>query len=357
MIRILNLDGDAYAIGQQHGAQVADLRPQIEAAMKVRLAALRQKNISLEPFLEETTRIWEVHAPGTLAMLNGISDSLALPWEQFFPYTIASYLTDRLKSLESQEGCTTWAAAGAATRDGAPILVKNRDYRPDHQQLQCLARIKPATGHAYLCLTSAGSPGVFSSGINEAGLAVADTHVVSKDIGPGVARYSLMMQILEKFSTTPEATGYIKTVPHFGDGTLVLADAHGKLAAVELAHSVQAVRTPLKNFVVSTNHFSAPETAPYWMDTNPPRLVGNSQARRQVVEDSLAADFGKVDVTWAQSLMARHADDLSSICRHPDMDAHSVTISTVIFLPVQASLYVANGLPCQAPYEFQRVAI
>jgi hypothetical protein len=76
-----------------------------------------------------------------------------------------------------------------------------------------------------------------------------------------------------------------------------------------------------------------------------------------VVEDSLAADFGKVDVTWAQSLMARHADDLSSICRHPDMDAHSVTISTVIFLPVQASLYVANGLPCQAPYEFQRVAI
>jgi hypothetical protein len=55
--------------------------------------------------------------------------------------------------------------------------------------------------------------------------------------------------------------------------------------------------------------------------------------------------------------MAQHGDDLSSICRHPEMDAHSVTISTVIFQPGQASLYVANGLPCQTPYEFQRVAV
>jgi isopenicillin-N N-acyltransferase like protein len=357
MIRILNLGGTAYTIGQQHGDQVADLRPQIETAMKVRLAALRQKNISLEPFLQETTQIWELHAPGTLAMLHGISDSLALPWEQFFPYTIASYLTDRLNSLGQQEGCTSWAAAGAATRDGAPILVKNRDYRPDHQPLQCLARIKPAAGHAYLCLTSAGSPGVFSSGINQAGLAVADTHVVSKDIGPGIARYSLMMQILERFSTTTEATAYIKTVPHFGDGTLVLADAQGDLAAVELAHSAQAIRSPVKDFVVSTNHFSTPETAPYWVDTNPPRLVGNSLVRRLVVEASLEADFGKVDLPWAQSLMARHGDDLSAICRHPAMDSHSVSISSVIFLPVQASLFLTNGLPCQTPYEFHRVVI
>lgn len=355
MIRILNLAGTDYTIGQQHGAQVAHLRPQIQAAMKVRLAALRQKNLSLEPYLEETTRVWEAHAPGTLAMLHGISDSLALPWEQFFPYTIASYLTDRLKPIGQQEGCTSWAAAGEVTRDGTPILVKNRDYRPDHLPLQSLARIKPTSGHAYLCLTSAGSPGVFSSGINEAGLVAADTHVVSKDIGPGIARYSLMMQILERFSTTAEATAYIKSVPHFGDGTVVLADAQGNLAAVELAHSVQAIRFPTKDFVVSTNHFSAPETASCWVDTNPPRLAGNSLARRQVVEASLQADFGKVDVAWAQSLMARHGDDLSAICRHPETDAHSVSISSVIFLPGQASLYVTNGLPCQTPFEFQRV--
>lgn len=356
MFRVLNLSGNNYTIGQQHGEQVADLRPQIMAAMTVRLAALHQKNTSLKPYLDEIAHIWELHAPGTLAMLNGISDSLELPWEQFFPYTIASYLTDRLKALEQAEGCTAWAAACSATRDGEPIMAKNRDYRPDHQPLQCLARIKPRRGHTYLCLTSAGSPGVFSSGINAAGLATADTHVVSKDIGPGIARYSLMMQILERFSTTTEAIAYVKTVPHFGDGTIVLADAQGNLAAVEMAHSAQTVRNPVKDYIVSTNHFSTTETSPHWVDTNPPRLAGNSLVRRQVVEASLETDFGKVDVSWAQKLMAQHGDDLNAICRHPEMDAHSVSISAAVFLPRQASLYVTNGLPCQTPFELHRVA-
>lgn len=356
-MRILNLAGDAYTIGRQHAAQVADLRPQIEAAMQVRLAALRQKNVPLQPYLDETARIWEAHAAGTLAMLHGMADTLALPWEQFFPYTIASYLTDRLKSLQGPEGCTSWAAAGEATRDGAPLLVKNRDYRPDHLPLQCLARVRPADGHAYLCLTSAGSPGVFSSGINAAGLAVADTHVVSKDIGPGIARYSLMMQILERFSATAEAAAYIRALPHFGDGTLVLADAGGDMAAVELAHSAQALRPAQDNFVVSTNHFSAPQTAPLWVDSNPPRLQGNSLRRRQVVEAALQAARGQVDVPWAQALMAQHGDGLSAICRHPELEAHSVTISTVVFLPRQAALHVTSGLPCQSPYEYHRVNI
>jgi isopenicillin-N N-acyltransferase-like protein len=355
MFRVLNLSGNAFEIGQQHGVQVTSLRPQIVAAMKTRLAALRQKNIALDPYLSEIAEVWEKYAPNTLAMVQGLSDALELPWDQFFPYTIASYLTDRLKISNRPEGCTCWAAAGAATLDGAPILAKNRDYRPDHLPLQCLARVTPIQGHAYLCLTSAGSPGVFSSGINAVGLAVADTHVVSNNIGPGIARYSLMMQILEQFSSTREAIDYISTVPHFGDGTIVLADAQGDLAAVELAHSVQAVRLPVKDYVVSTNHFSEPDTSAFWVENNPPRLVGNSRMRRQVVETSLEADFGRVDIPWAQALMARHGDDLSAICRHPEMDAHSVSISAVIFLPRQASLYVTNGLPCQNPYEFHRV--
>jgi isopenicillin-N N-acyltransferase-like protein len=351
MIRELNLVGDAYAIGQQHGAQVADLRPHILATMQVRLKALRQNDALRQTSLDEIEVTWRQHAPDTLAMLRGMSDSLALPWEQYFPYTIASYLTDRRKQQAPSEGCTTWAASGDMTRDGAPLLAKNRDYRPDHQPLQCLARIKPARGHAYLCLTSAGSPGVFSSGLNAAGLAAADTHVVSSDIGPGIARYSLMMHLLERCETVAEALAYLPSTPHFGDGTVILADAQGDMAVLELAHSAQAVQQDGEGFLVSTNHFSAPETQALWVEANLPRLQGNSQARRQEVEAALRAGRGQVDVPWAQSLMARHGDDLSAICRHPEVEAHGVTISTVVFLPQQASLYVSNGLPCQTPFE------
>jgi len=338
-LRTLHLSGDAYTIGQEHGAQVADLRPKILRAMQVRLAPLRQKITGLDPSLKKITQIWEVHSPGTLAMLHGMADSLALPWDDYFPYTIASYLTDQLKNRGPREGCTTWAAAGEMTRDGAPLLAKNRDYRPDHQALQCLARIEPTHGHPYLCLTSAGSPGVFSSGMNAAGLAVADTHVVSNNIGPGIARYSLMTHLLEQFSRVSEAVDY----------------AQGDMAVFELAHSVQAVRRPAEGFLVNTNHFSAPQTHTHWVDTNPPRLQGNSQARRQHVEAALISSRSQVDVPWAQTLMAQHGDDLSAICRHPEVEAHAVTISAVIFLPQQASLYVAEGLPCQTPFELHRI--
>jgi hypothetical protein len=112
--------------------------------------------------MSEVTRVWETHTPDTLAMLRGMADSLDLEWDDYFAYTIASYLTDRLKAQGHPEGCTTWAAAGDFTRDGTPLLVKNRDYRPDHKALQCLARIKPAHGNPYLSLTSAGSPEYFS---------------------------------------------------------------------------------------------------------------------------------------------------------------------------------------------------
>lgn len=355
-LRLLHLSGDAYNIGRQHGAQAAELRPHLLKTIEVRLAALRQKNRPLAGHLDEIARVWEVHTPATLAMLRGMADALELAWDDYFAYTVASYLTDRLKTQPASEGCTTWAAAGEMTVDGAPLLAKNRDYRPEHQALQCLARVEPDGAHPYLCLTSAGSPGVFSSGINAAGLAVADTYVASDDTGPGIARYSLMMHLLERFSRVSEAVAYLGTAPHFGDGNVTLADAQGDLAVFELAHSAQAVRRPAGGFIASTNHFSAPETSSHWVEDNPPRLQGNSEARRRVVEAALGAARGRVDLPWAQALMARHGGDLSSICRHPEVEAHSVTISSVIFLPRQASLYVANGLPCQAPYELHRVS-
>jgi hypothetical protein len=115
------------------------------------------------------------------------------------------------------------------------------------------------------------------------------------------------------------------------------------------------VRRPAEGFLVSTNHFSAPETHTRWEDTNQPQLQGNSQARRHHVEAALIEGFGQVDVPWAQALMAQHGDDLTSICRHPEVEAHAVTISTVIFLPQQACLYVADGLPCQTPFELHRI--
>jgi isopenicillin-N N-acyltransferase like protein len=356
MIRVLNLSGDARNIGRQHGHHVYDLRPQIQSAIQNRLTTLRKENPDFSHYLKEITPIWKMHAPETLEMLLGISEALDLPWDEYYTYTIASYLTSCLNKTGQSEGCSTWAANGNITRDGAPILVKNRDYDPEHQLLQCLSRIKPDHGYPFLCLTSAGSPGVFSSGINSAGLAVVDTFISSTDIGPGIARYSLMMDILKNYSTVEQAINYLPTRPHFGDGSVTVLDTHGDMAVFEIAHSIQAVRKSDTGFIASTNHFSAPETRSSWLDKEHAHLKGNSQGRRRFIEDALQSAKGQVDIPWSQALMGSHGDNLSAVCRHAEIEPQSVTISCMILLPEQASIYVANGQPCRTPFEFVQLA-
>lgn len=350
--RVLELAGNHYSMGRQHAEQVRDLNPLIEAAMHERLEALARLDVDITSYVAELADTWEEAAQTTLDMLRGIADGLDLDWETYLRYTIASYAEDLANAADATDGCTVWGAAGSITRDGAPVLVKNRDYRPEHQQLQCLARARPEHGYRYAYVTSAGSPAVFSSGMNEAGLAIADTHVVSSDIGPGVARYSVEMDVLEHHDSVESALEYLRDVPHLGDGTLTLVDRAGDMAVAETGHSSVGVVRPEQDFVVSTNHFVTPELHDMWTAEDDPSHGGNSQPRYTHVASALSDHVGAhdVDAGWAQRLMSSHNDDRSTLCRHPDAESDSATISTVIFLCAEGRLQFANGQPCQAVF-------
>jgi isopenicillin-N N-acyltransferase-like protein len=358
-MKVIELTGGYYEMGRRHAQQVQDLRPRIVKAMRQRLETLTSSQADLQPHAAELAVAWEEVARPTLEMLRGIAEGLTLEWEPFFRYTIASYLGDRTQRPADGEGCTAWAAAASVTRNGLPILAKNRDYRPTHQAIQCLARVKPVNGYRCLYVTSAGSPGVFSSGMNETGLVVADTHVTPQVIGPGVARYSVMMEILEHCNDVGSALDYLRQVLHTGDGTLLLLDLAGEMAVFEAGHTIYGVLLPEQDFVVSTNHFSSPQLRDGWVDRYPPELRGNSQNRYARVVSALGAARGRVDASWAQALMSDHGgsqptdDDRRrrAICRHADLSSRSTTISTALYLPQERTLLFANGHPCQAEFQ------
>jgi isopenicillin-N N-acyltransferase-like protein len=351
LIKQIQLAGDHYAMGQQHGRQVAELQPFLAAAMEKRLQALDTLEADLNAYINEQLDLWQESAQPTLDMLRGMGDALGLPNQRYFKYTIASYLTDRARgSSTAEKGCTVWGAAGPVTLDAEPLLAKNRDYWLDHRQLQCLASAHPRQGYRYQYLTSAGSPGVFSAGMNEAGLAVADTHVASLDIGPGLPRYALMMEILERHDQVQSALDYLRLARHVGNGTLALLDAAGDMAVFETGHSHPGVVLPEAGFVVTTNHYVTPDLRERWVDRDPPGLQGNSQARYARVSRALQEACGQVDLTWAQALMSSHRGHLDSICRHPEIEPDSGTIASLIFRPRLKTLYLANGLSCQTPY-------
>lgn len=357
MIRELHLSGNAYVIGKQHGAQVVDLRQHIRLAIEDRLAKLNATGLDVRIDEQEMLEAWQVQAPEILHMLHGLSDSLSLEWERFFRYTISTYLMDRAKRKHHDaQGCTTWAAAGRVTKNSEPLLVKNRDYWKDHQHLQCLAITEPEKGYAYLNLTSAGSPGVFSSGMNSAGLAVADTHVVSLDTGPGLPRYYLMMMILEQHDSVASALDYLRSVKFMGNGTLILQDRLGDAAVVECGYNTSPIKPARGGFAVSTNHYTTRHLEDRWLPRNRREdLAGNSQARYKRVRDALRQSAGEVDMQWAKQLMRSHDGPLDTLCRHLDLEPNHATISCAIYLPQRNELHLANGRPCQEQFEVYRI--
>jgi isopenicillin-N N-acyltransferase like protein len=354
-MKVFNVAGDHYQMGLQHGRQVREMRGRILKAMEKRLRLLAMLPADVQPYEQELFSTWETLDAPIMKMLRGISEGVELDWKPFFRYSVTSYLSERASSPLAGQGCTSWAAGGLLTFDEAPLLAKNRDYRRDHRQLQCLVNAVPEAGYKYSYLSSAGSPGVFSSGMNEKGLAVADTHVTSLEIGPGLARYSVMMKLLERFSRVQEALDYLKSIPHLGDGTITLADAKGETAVFEAGYREQGILRGEKGYVVATNHYITGSLQEKWLDISPTNQKGNSQERYATVDSALKQEERGIDLTWARRLMASHVNPRGALCRHPEYELDSETISTVFYQPKTRGMLVAFGMPCRTTFYSMRV--
>jgi isopenicillin-N N-acyltransferase-like protein len=355
----LTLEGDHYAMGQQHGHLVQELRPQISRAIEARFLQLDRDgpDARFETLLKETHELLREACAPLLSLIRGQADALELSYDTLLRYDLITYLRDALlvrQTLES-EGCTTWAASGPATVNGEPILVKNRDYRREHLALQVVVQAKPNSGYRYGYSSSAGSPGVFSAGMNETGLAVADTHVYSTDLGPGLPSYALMMEILEKHDSVSSAVDYLRSVPRLGRNNLILADAQGHLSVFEGGYRQHGLFRASGGTLVNTNHFVSDPMRACFAKVDPPEVRRSSQRRYETVSRELDASFGQIDVPFAQRLAAFHDGPLGSICRHLERDGKTGTISASIFLPRQRTLLFCHGLPCQGHYDEFRI--
>ena len=348
----LNLQGDHYTMGRQHGDQVRRLRPLIVEAIEARSSMIEKygPDARFEALLRETRELLEEIDAPLLAMIRGQAEALEFEFDTLLRYDLVTYLLDYLVTSRppGTEGCTTWAATGLATASGQPILVKNRDNRLDRLPLQIVIHATPEAGYRYVCSGSAASPGVFCAGINQAGLAVADTYVCSTDLGPGLPDYALMMHILEAHDSVSSALDYLRSVLRQGRNNLILADAQGHLAVFEIGYRDYGLFETHDGTLVSTNHFVSPELRDCFVNTNPPPKRGNSFHRYERVTRELNDTFGQLDVPFAQRLMASHDTPL---CRHAVAGKDSATNSTSIFLPVRRTMLFCHGLPCQGQYD------
>jgi hypothetical protein len=328
-------------MGVQHGQYARRWRSFLLRAMEGRVRPPAE-HPQVETWFREVVDLLAESARPFMEYARGQAAALDLDTTRLLGFCLTSYLEDRLRvpGQRAPDGCTAWAAGTEWTQDGQSIVAKNRDQSLGSLPLQAVVEACPLNGRPYVAVTTLGWPGVASSGINVAGLAIADTHVLSTDLGPGFPRWWLMMAILEQLSSVPEALDYLRTAPRLGNGNLVLADAAGRVALFEEGHSHFGLRGPTGGFVVATNHFTTAELRDSCLveATGQP---GDTLARRRRMEAALAAARGMVSPSRARLWMARSGEAGAPSWQN---DAETVgTISTAILAPGARTLWVRHG--------------
>lgn len=346
---LVDLRGSALERGRQHSARRPALVLRVRAAVHGRLeglgAALARPEAAA--FLHAQKAFLQAHDRAGFDESLGIAEGYGIAHDDLLAYLHGNVLSDMAAAATPPtDGCTAWAHANAG---GGALLVKNRDYRGEHGALQQVFRHSdPDWGaRVLLCVGSLGSPGAFSSGINSDGLAVADTQIGTRDHGIGWLRYFLMTALLRECSSVADALAFIAAVPHAGGGTLVLSDAAGALAAVELGHRQPPHIERPDQWVARTNH---PLESRLAADALPAadELADSSAARLEQVCGVLAGAAGRMNLAEAMVLMASHRD-VGSICRHA-RGGSSRTLSCAMYDTATRSLRISHGNPCEAEW-------
>jgi hypothetical protein len=340
----LLLEGDAYRRGRAQALRCPDSVAAVRATCAARLAATAPL-LARPPVARFLARQWEFterHDPEAIAELTGIADGYDIAPADLFAFLHAGQFSGL-----PDDGCTAW---GFVHPEYGALLVKNRDLRGPALALQrvFLHRDPAWRGRAVLCVGSLGAPGAYSSGINSDGFALVDTQVVTRDQGVGLLRYFLMTRLLRDCASVEAALALLRDIPHAGGGTLVLADAAGALAAVEIGHAGLAVESRTTGWVARTNHFLAPSLAAALLTE--PAGPDLSIARLARVTSWLGGRPVAPDVAGAARFMASH-DDASGPgpCRHGGATG-STTVSCAIYRCRPGSLDFAHGNPCEAAW-------
>ncbi|WP_343082346.1 C45 family peptidase [Ostreiculturibacter nitratireducens] len=350
----LLLSGDARARGRGQAAEGDADR--VRAATVGRVETARAEGMidsAAEDYLARQRAFHAEHDPEGMAELSGIAEGFGLSEDDLFVHLHLGTLRDLKSGAKLDgDGCSAWAAPEGP--DG-PIVAKNRDYSGLHLGIQrvTLHSGPDVTTGAMLCVGSLGSPAAYSSGMNARGLMLADTQVAVRTHRVGWLRYFLMTRILASCGTVAEALALIASRPHAGGGTLIMADASGDTAAVELGAAGAGLTRG--GIVWRTNHFVLPDRADDTLFPDGDRIAGNSRERFAYLERSLPG-LSPV-IPDATKLMCTHRDSgpaAAPLCQHGETEA-SQTLSTAIYSCRFGSLTFSQGNPCAGKWQTYRM--
>jgi hypothetical protein len=350
---VLSLVGQPFDRGRAQSSEGTQTWQEVRQVTRDRIDAARDAGLlgdAARAYLARQQAFARSECPTAMAELAGIAEAFDLSENELFQHLHLGTLRDLAQvGAGPHDGCSAWAVSDGP--DG-PLAVKNRDFSGGHAGIQRVFHHDgPDLKHGpMLCLGSLGSPGAYSSGMNAAGLAVVDTQVGVRAHAVGWLRYFLMTRLLAESGDVAAAVAMIRGLGHAGGGTLVLADASGDVAAVELGAAGVSVETA--PVVCRTNHFTTTALAPQTFVDRRSFIDDSSAARRAFLDRVLPGRDWSADN--AARLMGRHRDgdapDVAPLCQHGGVSG-TRTLSSVVYCCRSRLMYVCPDNPCSGAWQ------
>ena len=328
---LIEVSGNAYEMGYQHGAQTADMVERyllwIEKLAAKPRDLLCRSAMKFLPVLEA--------AQATFAEeVRGVADGAKISIEE------AMLCQVRLEAVQAgEEGCTAFALKGEATAGGTLLAGQNQDLETEYADVSILLHLKPADGRPrMLMFTFAGQLGY--AGMNEHGVCNFNNALYNVDWRLGLSHYMLSRMMLEK-RNVGEVIDLYRIHRACSGANKVICDGEGEIASVEVRpEGIALFEDDHPDWLVHTNHYLTREFTRH----NTRERLRDSPARLERMRSLVKAEWGGVTVDALKRMLGDHDGDPAGICRHGMRSMYS--ISGYIAEPEKNILHVRRGHGC-----------
>lgn len=305
------LEGAPDEIGRVHGRLLGE---RVRFLERRYLGALLRDTAGRERALAAAAGFRERLRPHHRAEIDALAAAAGIDAARML---LANSFLDLLPSI----GCSTVTLPSAAAPDGVARFGRNLDFPSfgvAHGQ-SVVVIVRPTGRHAFAAVTWPGLVGVLS-GMNEHGLALANMEVSRQPRPPDAMPYALLYRtVLEECSTVEEAIALIEHEPRQTANNLMLMDASGDRALLEIAPAGILVRRAAAGEpLVATNHHRG--------DRDEPGRCG----RYDCIAAEATREWGTLDRDALKRILGR-------------VSRGNLTLQSMIFEPAALAIHLSVG--------------
>src|SRR4051812_26215046 len=300
---VVEVAGTGAEMGTQHGTQLGQTIRDLHAKyLKAYFSSESQKFLAMTAAAAFEPKV----APEHLAEIRALAKASGVDARQML-------LAHCFLDLSPMTACSTVTLPASASPDGVARFGRNLDFLSFDiaDKLSVVQVYRPSDDrYAFMAVGWPGLAGVLS-GMNEHGLALANMEVTRGRRLPTAMPYVLLYRtVLERCRTTEEAIELLRSTPRQSANNLMVMDAAGSRAVVEITpEAIHVRRAPDEQPLISTNHQRGDDC------TTPGRCD-----RFDCLLDETAAKAGKIDEKTLESMLA-------------DASQGKMTLQSMVFEP------------------------